>query len=117
MFAEGAAASRRALDGRHRARPRLTLLPARSPATTVLVRTAACSARSRAGRWSRRVRSLESPNAFAGGAAALLRARRLALCSSVSPLQALALLAVRAHAAGPLDGRSIASEKCVELGG
>ena len=85
----------------------LTLLPARSPATTVLVRAAACSARSRAGR------SLESPRSLAGVAECVrrrccrsaARARRLAPCSSVSPLQALALPAVRAHAAGLLDGR------------
>ena len=112
MLAEGAAAPLRALAGRHHARAApllrvLTLLPARLPATTVLVRAAACSARLRAGR------SLESPRSLAGVAECVRRrccrstahARWLAPCSSVSPLQALALLAVRAHAAGPLDGR------------
>jgi len=108
VFAEGAARARRPPPCSPAPLLRvLTLLPARSPATTVLVRAAACSARSRVGR------SLESPRSLAGVAECVrrrccrsaARARRLASCSSVSPLQALALPAVRAHAAGPLDGR------------
>jgi hypothetical protein len=99
-------APRRALADRHSACPRRCC--ACSLCSPRARRASPClSARSRVGR------SLESPRSLAGVAECVCRrccrsaalARRLAPCSSVSPLQALALLAVRANAAGPLDGR------------
>ena len=80
VFAEGAAAPLRALAGRHHARPRhccacsLCCPRARRPPPCLSAPPLAPRARVQAARWSRRVRSPESPNVFAGGAAALLRA-------------------------------------------